>query len=511
LFGLFSLLDLLVDGLGLDRVPRFVTEALDEVGKILSEGRRLGAAFEDAQARMAAEVADAAHDGARAVAQAAADELAAHAGVPGLVRAVVDAGTALPGNPGGIAAFVDALVALEPELAPLLAVLERPGFPAAVRSALRTPLTALQPLMAVRDRLADLEQVVRGLTGPGAAVTARLRWQPVIKSWDLSATVPEVFKPHHPDRALTIAVEVRASAGTPPVTEVMAELSDFELNLIGNRDSALMRLTFRRIGFHAGSTGNPEVDVVFGGIEFLGPLAFVDTLRSLIPFDGFSDPPYVEISPEGATAGFDLALPNVGIGVFSLENISLGADARVPFLGDAVTVGFHFCTKEAPFRLTVMCIGGGGWVGLRASPKGLVLLEIGLEACACLSVDLGVASGSVSIAVGVYLRLEGDKGALTAYFRIRGEVDVLGLISASITLELSLKYDFDTGKLIGRASLVVEVEVLFFSASVEISVERRLAGAKGDPTMRQVMPPEPDGTNAAWSEYCNAFAPVPQP
>jgi len=150
-------------------------------------------------------------------------------------------------------------------------------------------------------------------------------------------------------------------------------------------------------------------------------------------------------------------------------------------------------------------------VGLRASPKGLVLLEIGLEACACLSVDLGVASGSVSIAVGVYLRLEGDKGALTAYFRIRGEVDVLGLISASITLELSLKYDFDTGKLIGRASLVVEVEVLFFSASVEISVERRLAGAKGDPTMRQVMPPEPDGTNAAWSEYCNAFAPVPQP
>ena len=55
----------------------------------------------------------------------------------------------------------------------------------------------------------------------------------------------------------------------------------------------------------------------------------------------------------------------------------------------------------------------------------------------------GVASGSVSIAVGVYLRLEADKGLLTAYFRIRGEVDVLGLISASITLELSLTYHFE--------------------------------------------------------------------
>ena len=210
------------------------------------------------------------------------------------------------------------------------------------------------------------------------------------------------------------------------------------------------------------------------------------------------------------TAGFDLTLPNVSVGVFSLENISLGADARVPFLGDALTVGFHFCSKDAPFRLTVMCIGGGGWLELRAAPKGLVLLELGLEACACLSVDLGVASGSVSIAVGVYVRLEADKGLLTAYFRIRGEVDVLGLVSASITLELSLTYQFETGKLIGRASLVVEVEVLFFSASVEISVERRLAGSKGDPTMYQVMPPDPaTGENADWALYCDAFAPLP--
>ena len=44
-----------------------------------------------------------------------------------------------------------------------------------------------------------------------------------------------------------------------------------------------------------------------------------------------------------------------------------------------MTVGFRFCAKDAPFRLTVMCIGGGGWLVLRASPKGLVLLELGLE------------------------------------------------------------------------------------------------------------------------------------
>ena len=218
----------------------------------------------------------------------------------------------------------------------------------------------------------------------------------------------EVIVIKQPEKSLRLAVEVRASATTPPKVDVVAELTEFGLQLMPG--ASLMGLAFSRIGFRVASGGKPEVDVVFDGIEFLGPLSFIDTLRRMIPFDGFADPPFVDVSPEGVTAGFDLALPNVSVGVFSLENIALGADARVPFLGDAVTVGFYFCTKDSPFRLTVMCIGGGGWVGVRASPKGLVLLEMGLEACACLSVDLGVASGSVSISVGVYLRLEADKG-----------------------------------------------------------------------------------------------------
>jgi hypothetical protein len=144
-------------------------------------------------------------------------------------------------------------------------------------------------------------------------------------------------------------------------------------------------------------------------------------------------------------------------------------------------------------------------VAIRLSPQGLVVLEMALEAGASLSVNLGVASGSISAMVGIYLRLESDAGSLTGYFRLRGEVNVLGLVSASITLELALTYEFATGKMVGRASVVVEVSVLFFSASVEISVERRLAGANGDPTFAQIMDVT-DGTSDAWDTYCRAFA-----
>jgi hypothetical protein len=378
--------------------------------------------------------------------------------------------------------------------------LSLPGIPAAMRARLAGIVDALSPLL---DTASDVARLMDDVAA--GRITARLEWRPDITPWGLPG-VPRIFDPLDP-RGLRIDVVVQASAAAAPSVDISAEMVDFQLNLIGDGDGGLMRLKFRRIGFHAGSSGKPEIDVVFGGIEFIGPLAFVDTLRKLIPFDGFSDPPYVDVSPEGITAGFDLALPNVGVGVFSLENISLGADARVPFLGDALTIGFRFCAKDSPFRLTVLCVGGGGWLELRAAPKGLVLLELGLEAAASLSIDLGVASGSVSIAVGAYLRLEGDEGLFTAYFRIRGEVSVLGLISASITLELSLSYDMSRDKLHGRASLVVEVEVLFFSASVEIVVERQLAGSRGDPTMLDMLPPDAGGEDY-WATYCNAFAPL---
>ncbi len=200
-------------------------------------------------------------------------------------------------------------------------------------------------------------------------------------------------------------------------------------------------------------------------------------------------------------------MPNVAVGVFALQNISLGADCHVPFLGESLSVGFNFCTRERPFALTVAFIGGGGFLGLRISPSGLELLELSLEAGARLAVDLGVASGSIEAMLGIYMRLEGEKGSLTGYFRLRGEVDVLGLISASIELSLELTYEPPTGKMTGRATIKIEVEVFMFSFSVSVSAERRFAGSNGDPSFAQVMAvSESDGSSQPWDDYCEAFA-----
>lgn len=515
LFGLFDLVDLIqaVTGepLDLDAAPSFVTEALDAISAIVTEVHRLRDAALAAQARLGQDLAQAiangAHQGAQDAIAAAQAELGAAVGpLLGRLDAVGNALGALAGNPGGVAGAAAAVTDLAGALDGLRTALTHPRIPVAVRSALSAPLEALGAILAAGDALAAaiaaVEAFAEDLLTPADGVTARFEWRPEIGSWPSAASPVFHAKDSH---GFALAVVVRASATGAPSVDISAELREFALQLLPGEP--LMAMNFSRIGFRVGSGTKPEVDVVFDGMEFLGALGFIETLRRMIPFDGFADPPYVDVGLDGVTAGFDLELPNVSVGVFSLENISLGADARVPFLGDAVTVGFNFCSKESPFRLTVMCIGGGGWVALRLSPMGMVELEMGLEAAAALSIDLGVASGSVSIAVGVYLRLEGDAGSLTGYFRIRGEVDVLGLISASITLELSLTYDFPTGKMIGRASLVIEVEVLFFSASVEVTCERQLAGSKGDPVLADIMPPDASGHSAAWSAYCAAFAP----
>ena len=85
---------------------------------------------------------------------------------------------------------------------------------------------------------------------------------------------------------------------------------------------------------------------------------------------------------------------------------------------------------------------------------------------------------------------------------------MLGLISACIELYLELTYEPPSGKATGRATLTIEVEVLFLSMSVEISCEKKFKGSNQDPTFEQVMGLAPPGGTRPWDDYCAAFAAV---
>jgi len=196
----------------------------------------------------------------------------------------------------------------------------------------------------------------------------------------------------------------------------------------------------------------------------------------------------------------------------------LGAGFTVPFVGEPLSVRFNFCSREKPFLLTVYAFGGGGWFCVTVDPHGVQILEAGFEFGAAISINFGVASGGVHVMAGIYYRMENDEASLTGYFRMGGNLRVLGLINASIELYLAMAYEFSSGKCVGKASLTIGVSVAFFSTSVTISCERKLAGSNGDPTLRQMLGYNPDvpldtelgeindKTEYAWRDYIEAFA-----
>src|ERR1700722_15644504 len=125
-------------------------------------------------------------------------------------------------------------------------------------------------------------------------------------------------------------------------------------------------------------------------------------------------------------------------------------------------------------------------------------IEFGANFC----LDLGVASGAVHAMAGIYFQLKGSTDVLTGFIDIGGEGSVLGIVSISIDLNISLSWQHSPpGNLIeGRATLTVSVHVLFFSASVQLSVERSFGAGGQDPHVGQLV------RATQWSDYAGSFA-----
>jgi hypothetical protein len=467
LFGVLKLGDILdVAGFDeLDKLPRFTGQALNQVERLLSDLVRL-------RQRLAV------------------DPVPDTGSVAFLLDQLTDPSTgSIPAllEGGSVVTVASQLTSLSTELSMLGPKIGSSALPPGVKAVVAQALAGIQSgIGTVLGATELLEQFAAGGDLP-RALQAHLEWRPKVKSWG-------PFVPSG-DRNLLLAVDAAGDQFS-----VTCSLDHFKL------DIEVLELQFERVQFRSLAGKKPEVDVVFTGFLFKGPLSFVQTLRELIPFNGFSDPPDVQVTAEGITAGFSVGLPNIAIGVFSLENLSLAAGFAVPFVGPPLSTYFRFCERENPSRLTVSLFGGGFFFGLTANADGLVVLEGAIEFGAAASVDFGVASGSVSVMAGLYFKIEGADYTLAGYFRMRGEVEALGIVSVSIELYLEMRYEGASGKCVGTATISVEIEVAMFSETISISCTKKFAGASGDPTLAELLDVAPDATSVDWNAYCGAFA-----
>jgi hypothetical protein len=361
-----------------------------------------------------------------------------------------------------------------------------------------------------------LKIVTTGLAGPNVPkllsrevpdrVEASFDWATTIEQSDpLKLIVPRADPSRPTD--LTMKGLVTTPLANPAAAnyEATASLTNFKVNLFG-----FIILWFDDLRFAARKGQKPDVSVNLhptDAVMFGGPLEFVNTLREIIPSNGFSDPPSLSVTPSGISASYSMNLPALTVGIFSLTNASLGAGFNLPFDASPASVRFNFAERQHPFCITVSLLGGGGFFAIAVSARGVQEIEAAIEFGAEVAIDLGVASGSVEIKAGVYFHWlqTGDKGSvqLSGYVRLHGELSVLGLISVSLTFNLQLSFLKEGGSCTvwGEATLTVEVDVLFVSFDVSVSCRKEFAGADADPKFIDLIPDEP-----TWAEYCDAFA-----
>jgi hypothetical protein len=328
---------------------------------------------------------------------------------------------------------------------------------------------------------------------PGNTVEARFLWKPALETHNFGILTLEL-------KGADLLLDARITRGLAGngSASTLGRLRNAALTFLD-----AVRVNFREVLFRSESGKKLEFGASGVSMDFLGPLSFVNSLQSILPADGFDDPPFLTVDGQGVIVGYTLGVPSIGVGIFSLENIALSATLSVPFTERPAGLRFAVSDRHKPFLLSVSGFGGGGFFALAVSAKQLEQVEASLEFGGNISLNLVVASGGVFVMAGIYFGMTGSSVTVTGYLRCGGALEVLGLITISVEFYLAFTYRHKAGggsEVWGQASLVVSIKIAFFSKSISLSVERRFAGSDGDPSFADSVTP------SEWVEYLSAFA-----
>ncbi|MCQ6556833.1 hypothetical protein NPS70_27130 [Streptomyces sp. C10-9-1] len=355
----------------------------------------------------------------------------------------------------------------------------------------------------------------------------RITWSDVASAPSATLTwhesLSQVVEPFRPGTTSKVFLEVVSKVvdGRPDL-RTTGEITDFALE-IPSRSAALVILTFRKVRFTADSGARPSLTFDLEDARLAGKLNFVKTLMDLIPQTGDAGP-RLDVSASRIKAAYAVAVPTVGMGVFTVQNLTLEIGLTLSLEGRPIVIDFAFGTRERPFLVTVSGFGGGGYLELGVSAGGtdggLQRFVGGIEFGAGVAMDFVVASGEVHVFGGVVFVKQGGSLQITGYLRIGGSVSVLGLIRVSVELTISLTYDVDRNVLHGSAKLVITVDLTFWSTSVTLECHKSFKGPSLAFSPEEALAASStelhassvedalgqQGESFPWHTYCRAFA-----
>jgi hypothetical protein len=278
------------------------------------------------------------------------------------------------------------------------------------------------------------------------------------------------------DMTLKTTVTAYFDDKRPPNANVSAEITQFTIRLLPGAD--FLQVGFNSLSFVSTNGSKPSVKALVSDVRFLGPLNFIEKLKDVIKFPG-DNGPTIQVTSSGVFVGLRLVFPSIESGAFTLKNIAFESGVTLSFAGDAALVRFSFADSNNRCLLAYGPFGGSGFVALECGLDKIRRLQGALEFGAVLDLNFaGVAHGSAHAFGGIYFDSAETASTIRGYLRVGGELDILGLVSMSVEFFLGLAYENRSGQawLVGDCSFTVEVDVLFFSARVDLHMHREFSG-----------------------------------
>jgi hypothetical protein len=362
----------------------------------------------------------------------------------------------------------------------------------------------------------------------GTVVTTNVTWKPDI------VTDNPIVTPRGGGTTTSFELDATITTDLAHPTNsnftIAGTLKNFVVNLMSTGDDQFIKITFDELTFTSASGQKANVNVQIHAVEFVGPLKFVQQLQSFMDFSGDGGPK-IQLLPTGIKADIAVKLPTIAVGLFSLSNIAIVAGFMLPWDGSA-EFDFGFSTKSNPFQLSCGIFGGGGYFGIGLTVGGVKEIDAGFDFGAMCAINLGVASGSVSLVAGFQFTYDVNQKTgkhtciLTGYVKLQGSLSILGIVTMSLTFDLSLTYEEPPSSVTGTATVTLSISILFIHFSVSATATKTFTnngtgggsrlqnGRSSHAVLLASTPPTfaDQMTFADWQTYCQAFgtyAPAP--
>lgn len=275
-----------------------------------------------------------------------------------------------------------------------------------------------------------------------------------------------------------LKVDVRATthftAGKfPPTIDKITSRAENRITNFSVGFFSVLTVGFSEVSFSSGNGGS-DFNVKIKDVKFDGALSFVQAFEKYLTTIGKGL--ILRLESDHVALGYSMPIPSVQTPAFSFFNLSLNFDIRIHFDKRPMRFGFSLARPEAKFGITAGIYAGFGFFTLVGEPKkGIVEIDVALEAGAWAGIRIGPISGEVKLAFGFrytktefMVRLEGyvvAEGRLTVWILEVSARIYLGIISENSYVE-------------GRCTVSYSVKLGFLKKRFSGSFYKKIAGAK---------------------------------